>query len=272
MVISALAMVVISLFSGNVAATSRLDQTETDGQALIKRGQDPNNCRAQWGDSNESARCRTAVLNSIHDFCLYAPKRSATIGDQEAYVVSYCTKTGYGTRTIPPGTIHGAQWIKTPEYIQVVGLGDFTKINIAPNDEGGELDPYGAQLLGNPHHSHILTRAWSGQFEEVKEWHMFMGAKEFSFRICRNVSKRNKEYCNNRYDEQGSQWVDPGRYENGVFEACDAEAGEPPGTYGNYHWEQGQGPAPKAHPPPKTSNCRKYDSVRVGGRAKLIPT
>lgn len=97
-----------------------------------------------------------------------------------------------------------------------------------------------------------------------------MGADEFSFRACINSSPERTKYCNNRYDEQGSQWVDPGRYENGVFEACDADPGEAPGWYGKWHWEQGQGKAPAAHPPPKTYNCRHYNGI-TGGRAVKIP-
>ena len=28
-------------------------------------------------------------------------------------------------------------------YVQIMGYGDLTKINVAPGDEGGELDPHG---------------------------------------------------------------------------------------------------------------------------------
>lgn len=34
--------------------------------------------------------------------------------------------------------------MKTPDYVQVVGFIDQTKINIADGDYGGEMDPHGA--------------------------------------------------------------------------------------------------------------------------------
>jgi hypothetical protein len=36
--------------------------------------------------------------------------------------------------------------LETPDYIQVTGTGDLTKINIAAGDGGGELDPHGGEL------------------------------------------------------------------------------------------------------------------------------
>jgi hypothetical protein len=34
--------------------------------------------------------------------------------------------------------------VKTPDYVQVTGVGNFTKINIQKRDAGGELDNRGA--------------------------------------------------------------------------------------------------------------------------------
>ncbi|PLW08736.1 hypothetical protein PCASD_25316 [Puccinia coronata f. sp. avenae] len=39
---------------------------------------------------------------------------------------------------------------RTPHYVQITGLGDFTKVNVPPKDEGGEMDPSGADGHGNP--------------------------------------------------------------------------------------------------------------------------
>lgn len=117
--------------------------TSDDGipvQDLSRRGvQDANQCRQKWGDGSPNAQCTTAYLNSVQDFCLFAPRRRDTIGNAEENVVSYCTKTGFGTRALPADAIHSAQFIKTSEYIQVVGLGDFTKINVQAGDDGGEV-------------------------------------------------------------------------------------------------------------------------------------
>ena len=36
--------------------------------------------------------------------------------------------------------------LETPDYIQVTGVGDLTKIDIKDGDSGGELDPHGGEL------------------------------------------------------------------------------------------------------------------------------
>lgn len=67
-----------------------------------------------------------------------------TIGDTEREEIAWCTKSGRGARVIPNGTLKGVHFVKTPDYVQVTGQGDFTKINIPAGDEGGELDNRGA--------------------------------------------------------------------------------------------------------------------------------
>lgn len=42
------------------------------------------------------------------------------------------------------GVITAAHFVKTPNYVQIQGFFDGTKINIMSGDEGGELDPHGA--------------------------------------------------------------------------------------------------------------------------------
>ena len=72
------------------------------------------------------------------------------VGDNEREAVAWCTKSGRGTRTIPNGTLQGVHFVRTPEYVQITGVGDFTKINIPAGDSGGELDNKGADRKGNP--------------------------------------------------------------------------------------------------------------------------
>jgi len=62
-------------------------------------------------------------------------------------MVAWCTRPGHGTRIIPDGTITGVQFTRAPDYIQVVGFMDQTKINILEGDAGGEMDPHGADLV-----------------------------------------------------------------------------------------------------------------------------
>ena len=49
---------------------------------------------------------------------------------------------GRGSRTFPDGTFQGVHFVKTPDYVQVTGVGDFTKVNI-PKGDCGELDSTG---------------------------------------------------------------------------------------------------------------------------------
>lgn len=80
-------------------------------------------------------------------------------------VLDDCIQSGYGTRLIPEGAITGAHFVQTPDYVQITGMfhpmscataslslvagvGDLTQLNVAPGDEGGELDPHGADGNG----------------------------------------------------------------------------------------------------------------------------
>ena len=84
----------------------------------------------------------------VLDFCLWAPgEPNSLIADTEGEEVAWCTKPGKGTRVIPPGALQGVQFMRTPDYLQVVGFIDQTKINIQDGDFGGELDPHGADLV-----------------------------------------------------------------------------------------------------------------------------
>ena len=81
--------------------------------------------------------CQTAWINDADDFCLWAPPKVGAIGDTEQNEVAWCTKSGRGTRVIPDGTLKGVHFIRTKDYVQVTGVGDFTKINVKKGDEGG---------------------------------------------------------------------------------------------------------------------------------------
>ena len=87
--------------------------------------------------SSQTSMCQTMWMNDADDFCLWAPPETGTIGDTERDEVAWCTKGGYGTRLIPDGTLTGVHFVRTPDYVQVTGVGDFTKINVAAGDGGG---------------------------------------------------------------------------------------------------------------------------------------
>lgn len=46
-------------------------------------------------------------------------------------------QSGTGARLIPDGAIQGAHFIQTPDYVQITGVGDLTKLNIPKGDAGG---------------------------------------------------------------------------------------------------------------------------------------
>lgn len=99
-------------------------------------------------------------------------------------------QSGYGTRVIPPGSIKGAHFVQTPDYVQITGIGDLTSMNIPAGDAGGELDPHGATgngsslgpyvssfticstlVLGNPIGGLVFSSAFNnGQLQQLHEW------------------------------------------------------------------------------------------------------
>jgi hypothetical protein len=94
-----------------------------------------NNCGT---GSSQDSMCQTIWINDADDFCLWAPPSpGGTIGDTEREEVAWCTKSGRGTRMIPDGTLSGVHFVRTPNYVQVTGTGDFTKINVLKGDGGG---------------------------------------------------------------------------------------------------------------------------------------
>ncbi|GAA5874555.1 hypothetical protein JCM3774_004647 [Rhodotorula dairenensis] len=112
---------------------------------------------------NQESLCQTAIINSIDDFCLWAPPRPGEeVGNIEGEMVAWCTKEGHGTRIIPEGALQGVQFIRTPHYIQVVGFIDQVKIDMLPDDYGGEMDPHGADQRGNPLGGLLFSTAFGG--------------------------------------------------------------------------------------------------------------
>jgi hypothetical protein len=86
--------------------------------------------------------------NACIDFCLWGPPSPGrTVGEIEGEMVAWCTQPGHGTRVMPDGTITGVQFTKAPDYVQVVGFMDQTKINMVAGDAGGEMDPHGADAV-----------------------------------------------------------------------------------------------------------------------------
>ncbi|KDE07056.1 hypothetical protein MVLG_02632 [Microbotryum lychnidis-dioicae p1A1 Lamole] len=168
-----------------------------------------------------SAKCQTLYINSLTDFCLWAPQKKSSVGNAEATVVSYCTAAGHGSRLMPKGTIKGAHYIRTPHYIQITGVGDFTKLNIPKGDDGGELDPHGADGTGNPKGGIVIANV-DGRKVQIQEWTEFISYNEFCIRACL-PGKDAKRWCEHIYDVMGCFWNEPGNYKSGAFDTCAAD-------------------------------------------------
>ncbi|KZT01043.1 uncharacterized protein LAESUDRAFT_745569 [Laetiporus sulphureus 93-53] len=267
----AISSLVLSLVARAGAQTYSATYMPSDAPDHTQQGQYGTN--ACGVSSSQSSMCQNAYLNSVDDFCLFAPPypgSNSTIGDTERIEVSWCLKDGYGTRVIPDGSITGAHFVQTPDYIQVMGVGDLTQLNIPAGDTGGELDPHGQDGNGNPIGGLVFSNAF-GQLEQLHEWTNFMSDRQFCFRACK-PGPMATTYCQHIYDVMGCDWNMPGNYDAGVFERCLGDDGEPMGVYGTSTFKQGQPTTPSAHPAPPTSMCTTYATVGNGIFIRSVST
>ncbi|KAI0742028.1 hypothetical protein C8Q80DRAFT_1221823 [Daedaleopsis nitida] len=182
--------------------------------------------------------CQTAFINHLDDWCVWAPPLpNSAIDETEGEEVAWCTKKGRGTRIIPAGAITGVQFMKTPGYLQIVGFIDQTKINIAGDDDGGEMDPHGADLRGNPLGGLVYSNGFASNngnndtFQQVIEWHNFMGSNSFCFKACDPADPQAPHLCEHIYDRIGVDYNCPNAAQDGVFEYCEGDNQDPPGIY-----------------------------------------
>ena len=161
-----------------VSPANAPQQSETDQVGT-------NSC-GQYGASRQDSMCQNIFVNGPDDFCLFAPPwsdgRNASIGETEREEVSWCTKAGYGTRLIPDGTLTSVSFVQTPEYVQIVGTGNFQNLGIPITDQGGELDPHGADNKGNPRGGMVWSSSFVGSYgvpTQSHEWTMFISLTLF---------------------------------------------------------------------------------------------
>ncbi|KAF5334546.1 hypothetical protein D9611_013823 [Ephemerocybe angulata] len=166
------------------------------------------------------------------DFCIWGPiEHDSTVADTEGEMVAWCSKPGHGTRLIPAGALTGIQWIKTPDYVQAVGFLDQSQINIKAGDWGGEMDPHGADLRGNPMGGVIFSTAFGGSAKQVIEWHNFVGGNKFCFKACDPAGPNAAHFCEHIYDRIGCDYNIPNAAQDKVFESCLGDNQDYPGVY-----------------------------------------
>jgi hypothetical protein len=223
---------------------------------------------------NQNSLCQTSYFNGLDDFCLWAPSEPGkTVGEIEGEMIAWCTKPGHGTRLIPAMALTGVQFIKTPDYIQAVGFLDQTKINMVGDDYGGEMDPHGADLRGNPMGGIVFSSSFGGTYKQVIEWTNFMGGNAFCLKACDPAGPNAAHYCEHIYDRIGCAFNAPNAAQDKVFESCDAENADFPGVYTSNgvvmtYTQPAESLGPITTVPyvarvPSSSNCKTFSSAQL---------
>lgn len=127
------------------------------------------------------------------------------------------------------------QFVKTPLYVQLYARGDFTNINMALNDSGGELDPHGEFNTGNPIGGNVTSNVKDGQTDVFyQEWMNYLSSEEVCFRVCIAGSDQATPAieCQHQLDVMGCQFVMAQLpVQDGIFESCESDSAYPPGLY-----------------------------------------
>ncbi|GAA5823778.1 hypothetical protein JCM11251_003290 [Rhodosporidiobolus azoricus] len=230
--------------------------------------------------AGDDSQCQTLVANTMSDFCLWGSALTEgldTVGDIEAAMVAYCTKDTHGARSIKSGALTGLQMVKTKYYTQWTGYIDQTALHLEKDDSGGELDPHGADLLGNPLgglvYSTNLPEGDNKTYVQALEWNMFIGSGLFCLKLCSPDQPAGLNYCENRYDRMGCKYNMPSAAKDGEFTECDSDLQDVVGVYtedgkvSTYSQPpEGTAPNPPYEPTvPKTSNCKTYESTALFG-------
>jgi len=107
-------------------------------------------------------------------------------------------------------------------------------VNLPASDYGGELDPHGQDLTGNPQGGLLYSTAFSSDgvsVEQIQEWNMFIGSNVSAIKICNPAGTNPGGYCYNQLDRLGIVYNMPNNAKDGVFEVCDSDTMDIPGVY-----------------------------------------
>ncbi|KAG6827379.1 hypothetical protein H0H92_012035 [Tricholoma furcatifolium] len=196
---------------------------------------------------NQDSLCQTSFVNSIDgkfqtyflafdDFCIWGPPDpNSVVASTEGEMVAWCTNPNHGTRLIPKDSLTGVQFMRTPDYVQVVGYINQSRINLQSDDYGGEMDPHGADWRGNPLGGLMYSNAWSNgnnnSYTQVIEWHDFIGSNYFCVKVCDPAGPNDANFCQHIYDRMGCAYNAPSNAQNGTFESCLGDDQDYPGVY-----------------------------------------
>jgi len=236
----------LSLASAALAYEPLIDQRfQYPNQIPYKVDTDPTGRGPQSGytlcnstTEGPNSECQLGMVNNIADFCVFGPPTPNTsIADAEASTIAWCSVPGHGARTMPQGTLTGVQVLRAPAYMLIAGTFNQANIDMPGNDYGGELDPRGADLRGNPLGGLVYTNGLpsshgnNNTFTQVIDWMNFVGSDVFCMKICDPTVTNSFQYCNNRFDRTGCNFVSPATYSAGVFESCESDNQDPVGVY-----------------------------------------
>ncbi|KAF8072307.1 hypothetical protein FPV67DRAFT_1412385 [Lyophyllum atratum] len=257
-------------------------QADTD---VGDRGRQTGYNRCNSTTEGPNSLCQTSFLNSIDDFCLWAPiNPNSVVGNVEGEMVAWCTKPGHGARTIPAGALTGVQFMKTKDYVQVVGFLHQDKVNLAADDFGGEMDPHGADLRGNPLGGLMYSNAYGNDknnFQQVIEWHNFIGGNFFCLKACDPAGPNAAHFCEHIYDRIGCAYNAPNNARDGVFESCLGENQDFPGVYVENGVTKTYTQPPESLGPittmpyvarvPASTSCSQFDSAALYSGSVGVP-
>ena len=151
-----------------------------------------------------SSNCQTLIVNGPNNFHIWcSPTPNGSIGDKEAKVIAYCTQNTHGACPIPFGAITGLP-VHPPLMSKLLDSSITLTLSCPSTDSGGELDPHGADLQGDPLGGVVYSNATSDSTDgSLVHLNVFVGRLwAFLLKNCDN-SITSPDHCLNTYDLVG---------------------------------------------------------------------
>ncbi|WWD03500.1 hypothetical protein V865_001552 [Kwoniella europaea PYCC6329] len=229
---------------------------------LVGRGDESNDKTKDNSDAQSQSQSKELWLMSHEDFCVYGlseENKGKMLSESVDNVISYCSKSGHGTRLIPDGTLKGVTYVRTPSWVQVSGSGDFSQIGISSDDSGAQFD----SSSHNPQGSGLIT---SQGGDPAKDWVTMISGETFCVRACFG----DPAFCPTQYDSLGCYFLTSnGVGWDDVWQDCEGDEGDPPGVIDGQTYTPGNGPVP-TQSIPTVSNCQPGSSIQNGQTAAAI--